>query len=171
MGFFSSIFSLETPNRMIARRAKDICIERTVSEEEMHLLNKFQLDKERFISSRNALLVMTFKAFFMNCEERAAKIPGSTVYLVNGLFGSSIRELYESLPESGKLEMREVYLASSTYINPEHSAQTLYLSTSGKQFDSLSPDLQVEFDEFVKGYSRGVASFVKKSFPELFRNR
>jgi hypothetical protein len=170
MGFFSSLFNFESPNRIIAKRAMDYCIGRSVSEDEMNLLSKFQLDKERFISARNALLVMTFKVFFMSCEERAANIPGSTVYLVNGLFRSRICELYDSLPEPEKLKMREVYVAAGTYINPEDSAKTLYLAASGDQFDSLSPTLQVELDEFVKGYTRGVAAFVKKSFPELFKN-
>lgn len=171
MGFFSSLLSIKTetllPHRMVGRMAKDRCIGLSVSDKEICLLKKLQLDKEQFIYARNELLVKIFNLFFQVYIDKTADNPNATVKVAGAFFQEGVMEYWASVPETEKTKMRNLGVAISYGAELETSAERLYLTVSGRTFDSLSPDQQAELKEVVNSYVKDVADFFKNNLPKL----
>jgi chloramphenicol O-acetyltransferase len=89
-----------------------------------------------------------------------------TIKAAHGFFTARIANYYDSLPEAEKLKMEVVNTALDYYEDIESAAERFYRKISGESFDSLSPDLQAEFKEFVNSYFNEVDSFFKKNSPK-----
>ncbi len=169
MGLLDAIFNIDLPHRKVGRLAKDYCITLSISDRERHILDKFHLDKDKFIRERNALLVRLFNLWFLVAEKETANNPNATVHLAKVFFQDLIWEYRDSLQEPDKLKMKEVWSSVWQYQTPEESSERFYLAVSGTQIDLVGSDMQLEFKAFVDDYNRDVATFIKKHSPKLLK--
>ena len=169
MGFLSSLLTIEIPHRIVATQAKDYCIRLSVSDTEINLMNKLQLDKEKFVYARNAFFIKLFNNTFEYYSDQTVNKPNATIQQAHSFFQQRLMEYHSSAPESEQTKMGNYFSLLITRFDLNASTERLYFGTTGMELDSLSPDLQTELNEVVQGYIPEVASFFKKNLPKLLR--
>ena len=168
MSFFGSIFSFDTPYRLLAKEATDYCTALSISDRELQFLKVLHLDKVRFVPGRNALLVQLFNYFFRLSEEQQVTSDSKKIIsMAHTFFSEWVRDYCDSLEEPEKSRMHVVRSATFSIVDLATPAERLYADVSGLQFESLQVELQVEAKEFVNNYIKDVLAFFVKNLPKL----
>ncbi|PKH00894.1 hypothetical protein [Paraglaciecola sp. MB-3u-78] len=146
MGFFSDLIDV-TPHRTIGQKAKEYCINSLMTDNETRLIDKYNIDKEKYIKVRNVCQISMFIAMFQLLE---SENPKARFGIANTHFQQLYWDYYHNSGEQTGYAMWDSQLEDFCF------------NVTGQNFSELSLFEQNEFREIVDNYQSGVIDFFKK---------
>ena len=163
MGFFSDLLDL-APHRTVGLKAKEYCINSSISERELHIIRKHGFDEKKFIQKRNSYHMKMFAELFHVLH---AQNPNASFQIADASFQMHVRDYWDSFSDS---EKNNIEFSVSDWGNRAawiDLIDSFYTSVSGHDLCELSADDQTQFRELITGYQSGIIGFFKEHARKL----